>query len=193
MPPNCEAPCSYMDFGSLKPAMVAAVTTCTLVPAIWQYSSILCESGIAIANWLQCPFTNWSPEGWFRTGTGVGIFYLRHRVEMVFGAHPFPPATVRKRCSREWNDEQFWPLVSIRSGHTDGYSVTHTFRSNTRPLPACSVRRHKNKYSYVLISTLNISYWKFKAKYRNLDNDQFDAQIFKIHLLWSSTCTCFEQ
>jgi len=147
-----------MDFDSLKPAMVAAVTTCTLVPAIWQYSSILCESGITIANWLQCPSTNWSPEGWFRTGTGVGIFYLRHRVEMVSGAHPFPPVTGAKALPPGMNDEQFWPLVSIRSGHTVGYSVAHTFRSNARPLPACSICRHRNKCSYVLTSTSNIPY-----------------------------------
>jgi hypothetical protein len=93
VPPKCETPCSCIDFDSLKSAMVTAVTACTLVPAIWQYSSVFCKFGIAIANSLQCPSTNWSPEGWFRTGTGVGIFYLHHRVEMVSGAHPLPSAT----------------------------------------------------------------------------------------------------
>jgi hypothetical protein len=74
--------------------MVTAVRACTLLPAIWKYSSILCKSGMVIANSLQCPSTNWSPEGRFRAGRGVGIFYLHHRVEIVSGAHPLPPATV---------------------------------------------------------------------------------------------------
>jgi hypothetical protein len=79
--------------------MVTAVTACTLLLAIWQYSSILSTSGIAIANSLQFPCINWSPEGRFRAGRGVGIFYLHHRVEIVSGAHPLPPATVAEAAA----------------------------------------------------------------------------------------------
>ena len=66
VPPNSEVPRSCHGYSY-------SMRACT-VPAIWQYSSILCKSGIAIANSLQCPSTNWAPEGWFRTGTGVGMF-----------------------------------------------------------------------------------------------------------------------
>jgi hypothetical protein len=179
VPPNSEAPCICIDFDSLKPAMITAVTACTLVPTIWQYSFVLCKSGILIANSLHCLSTNWSPEGWFRTGTGVGIFYLHHRVEMVSGPILFVLLRVRKRCPREWSDEQFWPLISIRWGHTAGHSVTHPYRSNARPLPACSVRRNRNKCSYVLTAMSNFTYWKFKAKNRSLS-----LCAMRHHVVW---------
>jgi len=84
-----------------------------------------------------------------------------------------------------WNDDckvVLFPLLVYRFWHCRlGLPVHNVFRL----LPS-----QQNKFL--------IAKWVYKDPNRildiiTLDNDQLDAQIFLIHLLQFSTCTCFEQ
>jgi len=168
VPPNSDDSCGCTDSVSLKPDMVIAVTVCTLVPAIWQTHLYFVNLELRWLIHCSVPLQIGRPRVGSEQAQALVSFIFTTVSRWCLGPILFFLPRVRKRFSREWSDEQFWPLISISSGHTAGHCVALTYRSNARSLPACSVRRHRNKCPYLLTSMSNFPYWKFKAKYRSL-------------------------
>jgi hypothetical protein len=144
VPLNSTAPRSRVDFDSLNLATLTAIKACTRSPAIWQCSSALRKSVIAIANSLQCSSADRWPEGLIPGRQQRWYFLSSPPCRDRFWGPPPPPAvgygSAVSGNEVTSNPDHLHPV--IRGAQLGSAWPTH--RSNVRRLQACGLCRHRN-------------------------------------------------